>query len=405
MHRDFWCLFQGQLLSHLGTQAFQVMAMYWLAQQTGSPTAGAAFLALGLLPPVLLGPWLAKLSGKFAPRSILVWCDTASAALAAPLALAMWLGAPGTTLVALLLVTVTLLSTVNAVLTPNLQATMPLLVEKPKLPQANGWILTTQQLAAVLGQGLGGMLYAITGPAALSAMTAVGFGASALWARGMRSAPVTQAASLQSKPKPVFSMLKTHKGLRRLTIASAVFNLLYAPWLVLLPFHLAPGGGLRPETFGLALASYGAGNLLGALVVKPLLQRVRGTLIGYGLVGQALVLMALGLSTNVVAICVVLVVMGCGVSLVAVQMLTRAQTCVPQADLAPALAVIRATAHIATPFGFGFAALSRSALGLSTGTVYLVLGGALLVSMLMLMSGLDSKVEEDDDSVSQQPAA
>lgn len=379
--RDFWCLFQGQMVSQLGTQAFQVMALYWLARRTGTPGAGAAYLALGLLPPVLLGPRLARWAARFAPRRVLVGCDALSALLALPVVLALARGSGSLAVVALLLATVALLSSVNALLLPSLTAAVPLVVPRDRLAQANAWMFTTQQLAAVLGQGLGGALYALAGPAGLSAVTALGFALSAGWSARLRSASVRVPPAAAAAMPRSLALLRRHPGLGRLTAVSALFNVLYAPWLVLLPFHLAPGGAPTPLVFGAVLACYGAGNLLGALLLRRLRLRAGARLLGAALLAQAAGLVLLGGVHGAAAIGAVLAALGVGIGLVNVQVVTRLQTCVPPQQVAPATAVMRASVHLATPLGFGAATLATSVLGLAPGRVYQACGLALALAL------------------------
>lgn len=400
MTRDFACLFQGQLVSHFGTQAFSVMALYWLSQLTGTPTAGAAFMALTMLPPIVLGPWLVRKASTMAPRSVLMRCEAVAAAAAAPVAVAMWLGAPAGVLVTMLLATTAALSTCNAILMPNLHAAIPLVVPRERLSQANSWVTVTQQLATVLGQGLGGALYAALGPAALCATTSIGFALSSTAASRMRGEAVSRARPDAAAAGPSFQLVRSNRELRDLTITSAIFNLLYAPWLILLPFHLAPQSALGPATYGIALAAYGSGNMLGALALKRLASKFRGGLLGWCLAGQGVSLSALGLAHGLPAICAVLVVMGAGMSLANILLTTRVQTSVEQQQIAPAMAIMRAGIYVATPLGLGAAALLRTAAGLEAGTVYLVLGCVLIASIAPRLKA----IAERDPAAGQQAA-
>ena len=383
MPADFWRLWQGQLVSHLGNQAFQVMALFWLAQATGSAGAGAAYMALGLLPPVFLGPALARWAAWWPLRRVLVACDLLSAACSAPLVGALLLGADSDTVTALLLVSAVGLSLSNALFSPCLHSSVPLLVSGDKLPQANSWMMTTQQLAAVLGQGLGGIAYAVLGPLALGIANMAGFlGSGALAVRIKARAMLTPGD--RSTPAPrTWVLLSQLPELKRLAIVSAVFNMLYAPWLVLLPFHLERIQGLRADLLGWCLAAYGAGNLLGALAMKRMLVWGGPKLLGFALVGQGAGLVVLGFAATVSQLEAVLVLLGVGIGLINVLIITRAQQAVPEAWRAPAMATLRATVHLATPVGYGLVALAQQAL--STQVVYAGSGLLLILALLPLV--------------------
>ncbi len=381
MRRDFWCLFQGQLTSQLGTQAFQVMALYYLASRTGTPGAGAAYLALGLIPPVLLGPWLTAWATRWRPRSVLVACDLLCAALTLPMIAALAAGAPRVAVVEALLATTALMATVNALMMPSVHAAIVRLVEPAALPRANSFMVVTQQLAAVIGQGLGGVLYAFAGPVALCALTCAGFAGSAAWASRMRDPAVVDAVDVAAVRLPAFSLLKTHAAFRRLALVSALFNAFYAPWLVLLPFHLAQAGPLAAPAFGAALAAYGCGNIAGAFAMRRLMRHAGAALLGATLMFQAAGLCLLGAVHGLPAICAVLALLGAGIGVANTQSMTRAQRLVPMAMVAQATAVIRSTVQLATPLGFALVALAKTWLDAAPGTVYQACGVLLALAL------------------------
>jgi DHA3 family macrolide efflux protein-like MFS transporter len=391
MPRNFWRLFQGQLVSHLGTQAFQVMALFYLAKQTGEASAGAAYLALGCIPPVILGPWLAAWSTRFAPRSVLMFCDLFSGALSLPMACALLFGAPSPVVVAGLLCTVTLLACVNALLMPSLQATIPKVVEPQQLTRANGLMVSTQQLAAIAGQGLGGIVYGFAGPVALCLSTAVGFLASASWATRLRGDAVERVPTHAKSSGPVFALLRTSSAFRALALSSAAFNVLYAPYLVLLPFHLASSGELHPQTFGIALAIYAVGNVVGANFSKSLASRFGSALLGPMLMLQGLALGFFGLSHSPSAQMGMMLLMGVLMGVTNVQFLTRAQTCVEPSLVAPALAVLRSCGRLAMPVGYMVVGMSKSWFQATPGSVYMACGALLVIATIPLLNPLRAK--------------
>jgi len=386
--RDFWTLWQGQLVSQMGTQAFQVLALFWLAKNTGSASAGAAFLALSLIPPVLFGPALARWGRKFAPRTVMVSCDAVASCLALPVLLALVMQAPTQVVVAMLLMANGMLALVHALMMPTLHSSVPLLVPKEQLLKANGWMITTQQIASVLGQGLGGVAYGFIGPAGLCMANMLGFALSGMWASRLQ-APAARETPVQVSAAPrAWAMLRANGPLRRLATVSAVFNVLYAPWIVLLPFHLMESGQGSPATMGWVLAGCGAGSLMGNLLLQRLSKLGGSAQLPLALGFQALCLMTLGCTHGAVQTAAVLFVMGAGIGFVNVQLMTRMQNAVAPADRSQAIAVVRSTVHIATPLGYGFVAFAQHSLQVSPGTVYGLSGLLLLLALLPFAPGL-----------------
>jgi DHA3 family macrolide efflux protein-like MFS transporter len=56
LSRDFCLLWQGQLISQMGSQVFGVTALLWLKQTTESATLVGLTMMMLTLPGVLLGP-------------------------------------------------------------------------------------------------------------------------------------------------------------------------------------------------------------------------------------------------------------------------------------------------------------------------------------------------------------
>lgn len=384
MPRDFWYLWQGQLVSQVGTQAFQVLALFWLASHTAHAGAGALFLTLSLLPPVILGPYLARWAGRFAPNRVMVACDIASSTLALPVLAAVVLGAPAPAVVAMLLVSNTLLALTHALMLPTVHATVPALVDGHALHAANGWMQTTQQVATVLGQGFGGVVYALVGPAGLCLANMAGFALSGALISRLRSPGACNTPAPSVKQGAPWSLLRANPALRRLTVVSAVFNVLYAPWLVLLPFHLSAGGTLDASTLGLVLASYGLGSLCGNVGLTRLLKQLGSNSLWRALCVTALALILLGQTTGPIQIAAVLFLMGIAIGLVNVQIVTRLQLSVEGDTRAGAIAVMRSSVHLATPLGYGIVAVAQHSLTASPGSIFTACG-LLLLSALLCM--------------------
>lgn len=391
MPRDYWYLWQGQLVSQMGTQAFQVLALFWLASHTHHAGAGALFLSCSLLPPVLFGPFLARWGTRFAPRQVLMGCDALAAFLALPVLFALILKAPVTTVVAMLLLSNVLLALVHALMMPTLHASVPMLVPEERLAAANSWMLTTQQMASVVGQGVGGIVYGLAGPAGLCVSNMVGFALSGMLSSRMKSAAVCATPAVATPGPTPWSLLRTNETLRNMTVVSAVFNVLYAPWIVLLPFHLSSSGTPDVRSLGVVLAGFGLGNLTGNLVLRRLLRAAGSKLLLGAMVYESLALMGLGLTHGPLQTALALFAMGAGVGVVNVQMMTRIQTNVPAEQRAGAIAVIRASAYVAVPLGFGGVALAQHSFGATPGQVYLACGLALFGALIRLRHRMTSQ--------------
>ena len=89
--RPFFILWSGQAVSLLGSQIVQFALIWWLTEQSNSAIVLAAASLVGLLPQVLLGPFLGVLVDRWNRRKTMFVADGAVMAATLLLALLFWL--------------------------------------------------------------------------------------------------------------------------------------------------------------------------------------------------------------------------------------------------------------------------------------------------------------------------
>jgi MFS family permease len=271
-NRSFALLWQGQLVSSLGKNAFSLTALLWLRDATGSGTLSGLVSGLAMLPMVLLGP----LAGVFVDRvnrgRLVAWTDVAGGVLVAAAALVFFL-APSS--IPLLIVCVFVVSLGTGLLDtfsqPSITASLPDLVPREKLEAANGLNLSGLHVAMLLSQGLSGFLYRVLGAPTLVAANAVAY----LWAGftelGVRTPDRPRAATPGVHPWKRFRSelaegvryVWEHRGLRTMLAVFTVLNFCVAPLLALMAFLVQDFMHLGPQWLGYLMACYGGGGLVG----------------------------------------------------------------------------------------------------------------------------------------------
>jgi MFS transporter, DHA3 family, macrolide efflux protein len=75
LNKNILLLWQAQSVSQLGTQAFSIVMMFWLMENTGSSVLMSLVLTLSILPSILLGPIAGVVADKCSRKRLLIGTD------------------------------------------------------------------------------------------------------------------------------------------------------------------------------------------------------------------------------------------------------------------------------------------------------------------------------------------
>jgi len=277
LNGNFLLLWQAQAVSQFGDQAFAIAIAFWAMEATRSATMTGLILMASALPVVLLGP----ISGAFADtrRSrlrILITCDLVSGALVLVLALGFVTLTPSWRF-ALLFVVALLMGVSGAFFEPAVDALVPDLIPRDQLERANAMRQSSRQVVALIARGLGGILYAVVGPAVLFVLDGMSF----LFAAGTQlfiRPPVVadkRASGQREVPRlrlfgqaaEGFRYVASQRGMLRFLVCAAIFNALLMPITVLLPAFVTDYLHADARWYGFILAAISAGAMSGCVAV------------------------------------------------------------------------------------------------------------------------------------------
>lgn len=317
--RDFRRFYVGYTASLLGTAMSSVAIAFALLSDGGTATGLGIVFTANILPMVAFILFGGALADRLGRRRVMLTADLARCAAQAALAAALAAGHPSLWLFVAAALAV---GAGNAFFSPALSGLPVQLVPPGQLGDANALLGTAAPAAQVAGPALSGVLIAVTSPALVIAVDAGTYALSALALAGLRlgdnagrSAPrsSTTLRDPDSRRPRKDSLLRdlaegwaeftAHPWLWPQTVQFALFNLVtWGPYLVLGPVLARQYlGGAR--AWGVVLACYGGGSVLGGLAAlgrrprRPLLVATLTTL-GFALPPLAL---ALGLPLPAVA--------------------------------------------------------------------------------------------------------
>jgi MFS transporter, DHA3 family, macrolide efflux protein len=309
-NRDFLLLWQGQLVSQVGQRAFGLAMLFFIKETTGSASLMGLMMLLSSLPGVLMGPMGGTFADRFSRKKILVYGDLINGVCVLSLAVLMFsLPHAGGLLVTWLFVVAMVGAIIFAFFTPAVQAAIPDLVPNNKLDMANSLNQLALFISLFIGQGLGGILYATTGAAALFLINSVTYffaAGSETFIRIPQPLPDktrqggTTFKAFISDTREGLQYVWNQKGMRVLFLVAALLYLFIAPMNLLLPFYVEDYLKLNADWYGYLLMSLGVGSVLGYLIAGS--ANVRGrdqsTLIILSLLGASIGMGILGFLTQ-----------------------------------------------------------------------------------------------------------
>ncbi len=394
MNRDFILLWQGQLVSQLGNQAFALAMMYWLMETTGSASLMGLLMMVSLLPGVVIGPFGGALVDRHSRLGIIIISDLVRGVAVVLLAGAVFANPRDSRLIVGLLFAVGLLGgLVNAAFQPAIAAAIPELVPSEKLAAANALNQFSVQASMLLGQAAGGLLYRLLGAARLFFIDGATFLFAAVSSsfirlsrkatREERTARQVLAAYVRDTADGI-RYVRSRSGMLSFLVVAAGINFFAMPVIVLLPFYVADRLLRDSAWYGFLLAALGAGSLLGYLLVGSIsiAGRRRPLIITSALLGTALLLAMAGPVRNPFLALALFACVGTCMGAVNIFVLTLIQITTPDEMRGRTTALVIALSGAATPFGMVLGGFLGDATGKNIPAIYILSG--VLITLIVL---------------------
>ncbi len=339
---NFRLWFAGQTTSLLGDQFHNIAAPWLVLTLTNDPIALGTVLALGGVPRAILILVGGAITDRFSPRGIMLASDLLRLVLTALLAVLTFTGAIN---LWMLYGFALAFGIISAFFYPASGAMLPSLVDREKLQPANAFAQGSIQLVNFLGPALAGAVIAALSLSTGSKLVGVAFafGVDAFtflvsvvtlwWLQMPRVLKTAQAAmdSVWASIKAGFKFMWNDPLLRLFMVIITILNFLFGgPIVVGIPVlanQRLPEGA---AAFGIIVAGYGGGNLLGIILSGAIKQtrRLNWTTAGiFGAFGVGLGLLAV--LNNMWLSAALLFVLGIGNGYISIILITFLQRRTP----------------------------------------------------------------------------
>ncbi|NTW01641.1 MAG: MFS transporter, partial [Oscillochloris sp.] len=397
-NKNYLLLWQGQFVSRIGDQLFEIALVLWIMHLTNSASIMGILLMVTSIPALLLAPLGGIVADRFSRRRTILLCDLIAGLVILALA-AVTFFAPGQTFLQIVAVFVTAicLAFISSFFAPAISAAIPDLVPSERLSSAYAMGQFSQQISVFIGQGVGGTLFRILGGSLLFFINGFTFLFSAFSQLFIRipqpSRKIEQQTGWGAYLRSFWgdlldglNFIKGQHGLRDLVLATSVSSFFSAPLLLLLPFYVKEYLGLPEDWYGYLLATTGIGSILGYVLIsiRPItgVPRMVVMLIAMFLESTLYAILVL---THRPAIALVLAFfVGALTALVTVNISTMVQLRTPAELRGRVGSLLSTISGVVTPIAFGLSGIVADATNRNLQLIYLSCSGVLACVVLLI---------------------
>jgi MFS family permease len=371
----------GRFGAVLGLQMISVAVGWHLYERTASAWALGLVGAIELAPVFLLLPITGTVADRFPRRHVAALAHLSLSLAGFGLAAVAWRDLPVGMIYALL----ALVGTGRAFAMPAAATILPRLLTPSEFANANAWISSTFQFAAVTGPALAGALIAVTG-SATAALVLAGLGELLFVSQLLRLPDVPVLATAREGGwRSVFAGFRFVRGSRvyLAAITLDLFAVLFGGATALLPIFAKDILQVGPQGLGWLRAAPAAGSMLMALVQTRLPPwRQPGQVLLTAVTGYGIATIGLGLSRDFLLSLACLFATGMFDSVSVVIRLTLEQLITPDA-LRGRVSAIKS---VFVGFSNEFGAFESGATAALFGPIASVVGGGL--GVLLVVAGV-----------------
>lgn len=263
-NKNFFLLWQGQLVSMLGDILYMMALDFWILDITGSTGLMGLLSALTMLPRIVLGPFAGVFVDKWNRRNIIVLTDFIRGVVVTFVGIA---GIFGFIQVWMVFIVGIINGLCSAFFGPAVNSIKPELVHESKFVKVNSVTSLATSGMDMIGSALGGVIYIAIGAPYMFLVNGISYLLSAFTEifitepkREIKNEKITFIEDF----KEGFSFLWNFKTLRNLFLLASLLNLFAnAAFILILPYFKSTPF-LGPEKYGIFMSVIPMGMLVGS---------------------------------------------------------------------------------------------------------------------------------------------
>lgn len=266
--KNFYLFLMGQLFSGITSMVVQYSIIWYLTEQTGSASILSFSTLIGMLPMVILSPFVGALIDKWNKKVVLIGSDAVVAFLALILSTVAFIR--GDFPIILVFFVIFMRALAQTFQMPTVQSVIPTMIPEDEITRVNGQFGVMQAMIFIISPALGAFLYSIVPMQWLILVDVVGFivGAGMLLMVKIKAVKSTgEKVYVWEDTKSGFKKLYNNRGMWWMTLIGAFFTLLFMPGMSLYPLVTMEYFGGSVGDAGIIEVAYSVFTLFGGIFI------------------------------------------------------------------------------------------------------------------------------------------
>jgi len=267
-NKNFFLLWQGQLVSVLGDVLYVIALNLWILEATGSTALMGLLSALTMLPRLVIGPFAGVLVDKWDRKKIIVITDFIRGVFVTFIGIAALLGFIQVWMVFIVGIVIGLC---GAFFNPSISSVKPDIVHESKLVQANSVSSLAQSGMDMIGNAAGGILFVTIGAPYMFLFNGISYIFSAfteLFITVPKVERKTEELNFKEDFKEGLKFMWGFKTLRNIFFAASGINFFGNAGFILFLPYFKETSFLGPEKYGFAMAVVSASMVSGSILLS-----------------------------------------------------------------------------------------------------------------------------------------
>lgn len=267
-NKNFFLLWQGQLVSVFGDALYSMALGFWVLQKTGSTTIMGSIMALVTIPRIILGPFAGVIVDRCDRKKLIILGDLIRGI--GMLVIAM-LALNGSLKIWMVMLMGIVLGICSSFFNPSIQSVLPEIVPSDKLIKANSSYQMATTGADIVGQSIGGLLYTVIGAPLMFLINSISYLFSS-FTEGFIKIPKIERKNINITFREDFmegiKFILRFKGLIRSLIMAFFVNFLFGMIRVLIIPWFVSDPSLGMAKYGILNGFQSFGFLIGTFVLS-----------------------------------------------------------------------------------------------------------------------------------------